>query len=68
MAELDTYVGEYREEKRGWTLIIERDGRELKLIFPDGHANAVPTGNHFFLDLTYRTTNALSGAFPCKSD
>ena len=61
--ELETYVGEYWEDKGGWTLIIERDGRELKLIFPAGgenvfvgHTNAVPTGNHIFVDLTYKAT------------
>ena len=55
--EVDTCVGEYWEEKGRWTLTIERDGRELKLIFSDGyHTNAVPTGNHSFVELTYWAT------------
>ncbi len=57
-AELDTYVGEYREQKLGWTLIIERDGRELKLIFPPNTAfiRAIPVGNHFFTVLAFKQT------------
>jgi TolB-like protein/Tfp pilus assembly protein PilF len=55
--ELDIYVGDYREQKSDWTLTIEKDGGELRLVFPEGHVDgAISVGNHFFKELEKKST------------
>ena len=55
--ELDIYVGEYRDQKSGWTLTIETDGRELRLVFPEGNVDAaILVDSHFFKELERKAT------------